>query len=458
VIWVGTDDGNLQLTRDGGKSWTLMSKKVPGLPPGTWVSTVEASRHDPAVAYATFDGHALGDMKTYVYRTADYGKTWTPLATAELQGYAHVVREDPVNPRLLYLGTEMGLFLTLDQGKRWARYTGIPPVAVRELAFQLRDGDLVIATHGRGIYIIDDLSPLRALTPEVLASDAALLPSRPAALGIPVSEQRFDGDQDFEGRSRSESAPIAYYLKKRHVIGDLRLEIYDDQGKLVSTLPGGKRRGINRVGWPMRLKAPKVPPATNLVPQAFSFLGPRVPAGAYTVKLIRGKETLEQKLTLVADPRGNHSAADRALQQETAHRLYAMAGTLTDLVDDIADARDQAQSRAAALPAGDALGKKLQALMGQLETLRGTLVATREGGRHTGEEQLREKLVYLYGSVNGYDGRPTNNQLDYVKVLDGELKAARARFVGITTKELVTVNGTLASRKLEPIKVRNGGE
>ena len=195
MIWVGTDDGNVQITRDGGKHWTNVVKNIPGLPPNTWVSTIEASHHDPAVAYATFDGHATGDMKTYVYKTTDYGKTWTSLSTPELKGYAHVVREDLVNPNLLFVGTEFGLFVSIDGGAHWAQFTGkLPNVAVRDVAIHPRESDLIIATHGRGIFIVDDLTPLRALTPEILAKDAAFLPSRPAALTLPASEQRFDGD------------------------------------------------------------------------------------------------------------------------------------------------------------------------------------------------------------------------------------------------------------------------
>ncbi|HET6372970.1 MAG TPA: glycosyl hydrolase, partial [Candidatus Polarisedimenticolia bacterium] len=292
VIWAGTDDGNLQVTRDGGKTWTNVSGKVTGLPKGTWVSRVEAGRFAEGTAYATFDGHMTGDMVTHVYRTKDHGATWQSLATDEVRGYAHVIVEDLVNPDLLFLGTESGLFVSVDGGKQWGQFTGgLPNVAVRDLAIHPRESDLLIATHGRGIYILDDLTPLRKLTSQVVNSDVAFLESRPSTLIIPAGEQRFDGGTEFEGRSPEEAAFITYYFKKRHMFGDLKLEIYDSKGTLVSTLPGGKRRGINRVAWPMRLTAPKVPKAASLVPNFFSFVGPRVPDGTYTVKMIKGKET-----------------------------------------------------------------------------------------------------------------------------------------------------------------------
>src|SRR5829696_3425483 len=139
VIWVGTDDGNLQVTRDGGAHWTNVAPNVAGLPKGTWVSTVEAGRFDEGTAFATFDGHQTGDMKTYVYRTADFGQTWRPLASDALSGYAHVIKQDLENPDLLFLGTEHGLFISVDGGSRWARFTGrFPKVAVRDLAIQPR--------------------------------------------------------------------------------------------------------------------------------------------------------------------------------------------------------------------------------------------------------------------------------------------------------------------------------
>ena len=224
VIWAGTDDGNVQITRDGGKHWTNVAKNIAGLPAGTWVSTIEASHFDPATAYATFDGHATGDMKTYVYQTKDYGKTWTSLSTAELSGYAHVVREDLVNANLLFVGTEFGLFISIDGGAHWAQFKGsLPNVAVRDIAIQPRESDLILATHGRGIYILDDLTPIRALTPEILAKDLVMLPSRPSVLDPARRANSASMEtQISRGRTLPEAAAIVYYQKKRHIFGDLK--------------------------------------------------------------------------------------------------------------------------------------------------------------------------------------------------------------------------------------------
>jgi photosystem II stability/assembly factor-like uncharacterized protein len=175
-----------------------VARNVAGLPPSAWVSSIDASHFDAATAYVTFDRHALGDMKTYVYRTRDSGQNWQPVATADLRGYAHVIREDVADPNLLFLGTEFGLFISIDAGASWTQFTGnLPPVAVRDIAIQPRENDLIVGTHGRGIYIIDDITPLRKLTPAVLESEVAFLDSRPSPLAIPAIEQRFDGDTEF---------------------------------------------------------------------------------------------------------------------------------------------------------------------------------------------------------------------------------------------------------------------
>ena len=457
LIWVGTDDGNVQITRDGGKHWNNVVKNIPGLPPNTWVSTIEASHHDPAVAYATFDGHAAGDMKTYVYKTTDYGKTWTSLSTPELKGYAHVVREDLVNPNLLFVGTEFGLFVSIDGGAHWAQYIGkLPNVAVRDIAIHSRESDLLIASHGRGIFIVDDLTPLRALTPEVITKDAAFLPSRPATLTLPAGEQRFDGDSEFVGPTLPEAAPIVYYQKKRAIFGDLLIEIYDPQGKLITTIQGDKRRGLNRVQWPERGKPPKVPPAAGLVENEFAFLGPQVQEGTYTVKLIKGKETYTTTINLVPDPRTKSTAADRALQHKTVVQLYDMLGHLTYVVDATVDLRNQAHQRAES--ASDSQAKaQLQKFADSLEEFRSTLVSTKEGGMITGEHKLRENLGELYGGVNAYSGRPTQSQIERTDVLNKQLNDATSKFQSLTA-QVTQLNAQLQNAKIVPLTVMSQEE
>ncbi len=456
VIWVGTDDGNLQLTRDGGKSWTNVVASVPGLPARTWVSSVSASPHDEATAFATFDGHRTGDMKTYVYKTADFGRTWTSLASEELESYAHIVRQDLVKPELLFVGTEMGLFISVDGGQSWARFTGnLPKVAVHDLAIHPREHDLILATHGRGLYVLDDITPLRQLSAEVVAADVTLLPAQPQVMPTGGGSQSFAGDDEFVGINPPEAAVITYYLKKRHLFGDLKVEVYDADGKLVSTFQGGKRKGLNRVLWPMRLKPPKLPAATSLAP---AFIGPRVLEGTYTIKLIKGEQTYEQKIELVADPRSPHTAEDRRASQQLALRLYGMLEDLTYLVETATDVRDQARERAKGLPKNDRLAKTLTAYADSLETFRKGLVATSEAGWVSGEEQLREQIATVYGGVTSYEGRPTATQSERTEVLTGELDKARSRYQQLTGFDLQNLNAALTKRSQPPLAVKSREE
>src|SRR5438552_1697907 len=299
VIWVGTDDGNLQLTRDGGKSWNNLVGNVPSLPKNSWVSWVQASNFDLGTAYVAFDRHTFGDMAPYVFRTADFGRTWTPLVTpADLKGvrgYAHVIREDVVQPNLLFLGTEFGLFVSIDGGTRWAQFKGnhFPAVAVRDLAIQPRENDLILATHGRGIWIVDDITPLRALTSDLLRQEVAFVSARPGQQRIEGTGGWANGDAAFVGDNPPDTAVITYYQRSRHLFGKLKLEVLDSSGHVVDELPASKRSGLNRVIWSMREKPPRVPPAAQIANHGIR--GPRVLPGEYTIRLTKNGKTYETK-------------------------------------------------------------------------------------------------------------------------------------------------------------------
>jgi photosystem II stability/assembly factor-like uncharacterized protein len=449
VIWAGTDDGNLQVTRDGGKTWTNVVGNVPGVPKNTWVSFVEASPHDAASAFVTFDGHRTGDMMPWVFATSDHGATWRRLAANGVDGYAFVVRQDLERPSLLFLGTEMGLWISIDDGTSWARFDGgLPRVAVHDVDVHPRDGDLIVGTHGRGVWILDDLAPLRALTPETLDSDFALLPAQPGVMAMTGQLQDFVADADYFGPNPPEAAAIFYYLKKRHVVGPLEVEVFDAEGELVTKIPGSMRVGVNQVAWPMRLRAPKVPPGESLAP---AFVGPRLPEGTYRYVVTRGEEKTEGTITLVADPRSPHSAEDRALQQRTALELYRHLEDLAYTADALVDLRDQAKARAAELGGG---GRRLTAYADELERLRAKMVATHPAGWLSGEEQLREYLAALYGGITGYEGRPTESQLARIAALAAELDQREADFARLTAEQkLAPLNRDVAGRKLPALTV-----
>ncbi len=459
LIWAGTDDGNLQISRDAGKTWKNVVGNVPGLPKNAWVSSIEAGHFDAGTAFATFDLHTFGDMKAYVYRTTDFGKSWTALAPADgaMKGYAHVVKEDLVNRNLLFVGTEIGLWISLDGGKQWAQYKGaeMPNVAVRDMAIHPRDAALVIATHGRGIWIVDDITPLRSLTPAMLSKEAAFVPAKAVVQRIPAQGGWVNGDAAFEGPNPSGEAQIVYYQKKRHIFGDLTIEVIGPDGKVLDNIPSSKRRGLSRAAWSMRLKAPRVPTAANAAGGTF---GPRVLPGTYTVKMTKDKNVYETKINVVPDPRSKHTPEDRKAQFDLAMKLYRSLGDMTFAVDRINGVRAALEDRAGKLPAGDALAAQLRAASTQADALRKKIVATTEGGAITGEERLREYLTSLYDSVVFYEGRPSQTQVERASALSRELADVVGDFDAWGAKELPGLNTALAGKSLPPIELLTRAE
>jgi photosystem II stability/assembly factor-like uncharacterized protein len=455
VIWVGTDDGNVQLSRDGGTTWTNVVGNIRGLPKNAWVSSIDAGHFDEGVVYATFDVHMFGDMRPYAYKSTDYGKTWTALvaSTGPVRGYAHVVKEDLANRNLLFLGTEFGLWISVDGGANWSRFKGgdLPNVAVRDLAIHPRDNDLVIATHGRGLWIVDDITALRALTPQTLANDVVFAKARPTVARLSAGGGWANGDAAFVGQNPPTDAVITYYLKKRHIFGDMKIEVLDSAGHVVGTLPTSKRRGLSRVTWSMRLKAPTVPAAAAAAGGA--IFGPRVLPGTYTVRMTKDKHVYSTPLRVLPDPRATHSAADRKAQFDLSVKLSAMLGEMAAAVDRMNDIRLALDDRTGRLTAGDTLGARLVKASSEVDSLRRKIVATKEGGMITGEERLRENLADLYGNVVFYDGRPSKTEFARTTAIGRELTDVSRTFDKWIARELGGINSALTQRKLEPIAV-----
>jgi len=453
VIWAGTDDGNLQLTRDAGKSWINVATNVAELPAFSWVSWVEASRHDAATAYATFDRHTFGDMSPWVYQTRDFGRTWTRIVGPEkgVRGYAHVIKEDVRDPALLFLGTELGLWISTDGGASWAEFKGgdFPSVAVRDLAVQSREGDLVIATHGRGLWIVDDLEPLRHLDADLLARPVAFLPSRPVEQRMPAEGSWVLGDASFRGESVPEGAVITYYQRARHVFGRLDLEVLDPAGNVVDTIHTTKRRGINRVVWSMQVKPPRVPRAASVAEN--SDRGPRVVPGQYRLRLTRGGESVETQLDIQVDRRAPYGLADRQAEFDAAMQVHALFGRMSDLVDRIDEARASVEARVRALPGDDPLASRLGSLATRLDEVKKKIVATKEGGGITGEERIREQLDFVYGALLRWEGRPTSYQIERIGVLAHELDDVAHDFEHVMAEDARPLDPELRARSLDAL-------
>jgi photosystem II stability/assembly factor-like uncharacterized protein len=441
IIWVGTDDGNLQVTRDRGKSWSNVVSNIADLPHHTWCSSVFASPYDKGTAFATFDGHRTGDMKPYVYETADFGKSWTNLSQERIPVYCHKILQDAVNANLLFLGTEFGLFVSVDGGKNWAQFKGnLPNVPVMDMVIHPVEHDLILATHGRGIVILDDITPIRRLTADVLQKDVAFLDSKPIRLGFMGGQQGFNGDDEFTGENPKDGFMITYHLKKRHVFGDMSLEIYDPSGKLVKTLPTGKNKGINRVTWDMRRKPPKVPVSPQISYQA--LYGPPYPVGEYLVKLKKGDSVYETRINVAYDPDLPHSAADRDLQHLTLTKAYDLLQELGYQDKIVTDAMNACMERSGKIE-NETLKKKLHLLSGEFDKIHKDLVETREGAEIFGEEKLRERVAGIFSAVQNYQGRPTRSQIDRLDKLALEIEGKKSIIDGLLSVSLKEVNDLL---------------
>lgn len=438
VIWVGTDDGNLQYTIDGGKKWTNVSKycEAAGVPHQAWVSSIELSKFNKNTLYVTFENHMYGDMKTYVAKSTDMGKSWQMFTNNEFTGFAHKIKEDVVNKDLLFLGTEMGLFTTLDGGKNWFRMkNNIPEYAlVRDIQINPKTNDLILATHGRGILILDNISAIRDLTSDIAEKDVFLFKNQP----IEITTGQFGGG----GRSTqggwmagnpASIPPIQYYLKNRVSSGDVSVKIYDNKNNLLQNIPGTKRKGINQVYWNLKITPPKVASGGTKIDNG-SFIAPLVLPGTYTAKLMVGDKEYISLLTLIADSSNkNFTIADRKIQFKAAMDLYNLHEKLALLVDSISKIQKGLKESISA-SADNKAKEYLTEYHSQLETLRATLLGTTQLSQFADEQRLREKITAVYVAVSLQEASPSNSQVANVAYLQKQETEAEQKFKMINVK------------------------
>ena len=301
LVWIGTDDGSVQVSRDGGATWTNVTDRIPG-PTGRYqVSRVEPSRFDPATCYVTIDNHRNDDWNPYVFVTRDTGNTWQSLAAGLPRGNVNVIHEDPRNPNLLYLGTEFALYVSLDGGRQWKRFmNGLPTVRVDDVLVHPRDHDLAVGTHGRSIYIVDDVTPLQQMTGDVARADAHLFDVRSAVLWN--SDTQLNRNNGGTKRFRAENPPdgtAISYLLGAAGSSDVRITIADLEGKTVRTLAGPARAGLSRVWWDLR--GEPIPPPPSASEGTEPTPGPLVEPGSYLVTLSAAGKTLVKPVVVLAD-------------------------------------------------------------------------------------------------------------------------------------------------------------
>ncbi|MEZ4881220.1 MAG: hypothetical protein R2775_02395 [Flavobacteriaceae bacterium] len=448
IIWVGTDDGNVQLTTDGGKTWKNLTENLVGIPKNTWVYHIEASVHGKGTAYAVFEGHTTGDMKPYTLKTTDFGKTWKSIISDDIDAKAFVrnIQEDYVNQDLLFLGTEFGLYVTIDGGKNWSQFTNnMPPVAVHFIDLQKRTNDLVMGTHGRGVIIIDDISPLRELNSEILNKDVHFFKTEPFTM---TEDSGFNGsfgaETQFVGENKNTNAQIVYYLKKRHTFGKMEMEVQDMQGNKITTLNPGKSKGINIVSWGFTTAAPKMAQAKTL---AFSgFTSPRVPAGKYKIVLTKGKETYTHNIEVKYDEKSVTTLEQRKEQEALTNKLFNMVEDLAYMVYKISEM----QAKTTEVFENDPKGKKdAQKLFDALENLRKDLVIT-SGDNYvaSAEPELREKMGDLYSNVASNFNKVSGASKANFVLISEEFSKAMKRYETIMEKEGEKFNSFLEKNNI----------
>ena len=497
LIWAGTNDGLLHVTKDGGENWTNVTKNIPDLPEWGTVSNIEPSRFDAGSCYITVDFHQVNDFDPYVFKTTDYGKKWKRISSGIPKGvlsFAHCVREDPMRPGLLYLGTENALYVSFTDGKNWIpMQSNLPHAPVHWLTIQERFGDLVVGTYGRGFWILDDITPLQQWTQEIEESDAYLFSPRPAYRFRNVAGPSGTPNDPCTGQNPAYGASIGYYLKEAPK-EDVVLIILDEKGQVVRTLktekledPGSgdddrerqralkvpKQAGINRIWWDLRYDKTKLiklrtkPIGQDHVelgdkgwrpfPRGSRGSGPLAPPGVYTVKLAVGDKEFTQKLTVIKDPHSAGSVADILAQTEILLEISGNIDAVADMIDRIEwvrkqlhDLKDMLKERKEFEPvikAGDDLDQKFIAI----ESFLFSMEFSGSGDGLRWPDKFYVKLRFLANDIGKSDFPPTSQQIEVHEMLQKQLADYQSRLKQLLEKDVKTFNDILKEKQLPNI-------
>ncbi len=466
VLWAGTDDGNLRISRDGGASWSNVAGNVPGLPPHSPVSHVEPSRTAAATAYAAFDRHMFDDFRPYIYKTTDFGATWTRLV-AELPpaGWVWVVREDPRRAELLYAGTELGLYASYDGGRRWQRLHlgNLPTVAVHDILIHPRENDLLLGTHGRGIWIFDDATPIQQFDETLAARPAHLFPVR-AALRFPAQFTRYGlGDKQFRAPNPPAGALITYSLGEAPEPADdeIRIEILNAAGETIRTLRDvGKKAGLNRVAWDLCYDPPRPRSDDEEEPEDFRGppRGPQVLPGTYTVRLTVDGEPYETSVEVRIDPLLKTSTEDLVAQFEVALTLHEWRNAVNDGLRALDVLNAQLAARRATLKTmheelPEELETQWQAYAEKIREHIQVLARGEEKPFWSQGPRLSDLLDRLFRKVDRAFAAPTAAQMDYFAELRDEVREALAGLDQFLTQAAPAFNAVLEGHRIPALAV-----
>jgi photosystem II stability/assembly factor-like uncharacterized protein len=464
ILWTGSDDGAVSVSPEGGKQWTNVADKVPGVPANTYVSKIAPSRFEARTAYVTFDGHRGGDYGTYVFVTSDLGGSFRSIAGNLPKGeVARSITEDLRNPDVLYLGTETGLWVTLDRGKQWTRVkANLPTVPIYEIALHPRDNDLILATHGRGIWILDDVTPIQQYSKSESAAAFAFDPAPATAFNAANDQMKgFEGDRRFLGPNPVPGATLTHRL--RADAKEVKWTIRDSANNVVRELDGEATRsankaGLNSVAWDLRVRP--LPPLRT-PPQGpggggggfggGGNNGPLVLPGTYRATLsVDGKEANTVSVVVSGDRDIPITDADRKVWHDTAlalHQLHRRANELADMVTDSWTQFQNLQQQTRDRPVPANVKGQLDAVAKELEGVRRRLGLGGGGGGGFGggSENLRGRIGQVKGAIMGATAHPTDVQMRQLKELqaalpklEADVKAAVAK-VAPLARELLSV-------------------
>jgi len=474
VFYAGSNDGKVHVSRDDGATWTDVTANLPGFPKDGVVRGIDASKWNPGKAYLVVEAHQVGDFSTYAYRTEDYGAHWTRITEGVPPGplsFTRSIQEDPVRPGLLYLGTENHLYVSFDDGDHWQPLiNNLPPAPMYGIVVQEHFNDLVLGTYGRGFWILDDVTPLQQLTPEVAASSAQLFKPRAAYRFRPRTTPFSMTNDMTAGRNPPYGASINYWLGKGEH-GAVTLRISDADGTVVRTLDGSKAAGLNRVWWDLRDEGTKpIHMRTTPLYADWVDLGPdRVrtvgggisvlqPPGSYTVTLEVDGQTFTQPLEVLKDPHSEGSPGDILAQTELLRRIEMDFDSAADAINRIEWIRRQVYDLQAVLKdrggadeliaAGDSVVARLIGVEEKLIQLR-TTGTGQDGVRYPAK--LVERLRHLAGGVGTADFRPTDQQQEVYKLLDGRLQQVRSELDAVISSDVAAFNRRLRQEGLSPL-------
>ncbi|MFC1660721.1 WD40/YVTN/BNR-like repeat-containing protein [Gemmatimonadota bacterium] len=485
VIWAGSNDGLVHVTRDGGANWTEVTENIPDLPPWGTVSNIEPSRHDAATAYISVDFHQVNNTDPYAYRTSDFGETWTSVSQGiprSVFSYVHVIREDPVRPGLLYLGTENSLFASFDDGASWVSLqTNLPQAPVHWLTVPGHFNDLVVATYGRGFWVLDDITPLQQLSDEVLGSSVHLFTPRPAYRFLSKQPPMSQPEDPGAGQNPEYGASINFLLGEG-VEEPVSISILDEAGEVVRDLrPGPGRVGLNRVVWDLRYEASKTPRMrTKVLEHSHVPIGddgwrpagetgrvaPLASPGRYTVLLTVGEAERTQSLTVLKDPSSSGTEADIRIQVEVLLQLRSEANAVVDLINEAELVRAQIvdlKERVEGWEGGEEIVTAADALDRALIDLEMNLTDLRLSGGTAGQDGLRwprqlyAKITSLAGYIGGTDFPPTAQQMEVHARLRGLLEDYQSRMRVIKEEQLGPLNALLIQHGIPHLMGLAGG-